>query len=148
SELLFGDKPGRWQDRETKNWKDDQGREHEGYKSVWAWEEKKVQVTQLVEVVPGEQSRLLDTCLVRDQIENHDKVPHLVGVRFLLDTWIGRNDGVPFTIPGQPGLCDTQMEFHSPAEVPDFIQALEFSDLKKPGTVAHVKLKLPGREPP
>ena len=82
-------------------------------------------MTQFVEVVPGEQSRLLDTCLVRYVIENQDGAAHTVGIRFLLDTYIGSNDGVPFTIPGAANLCDTQMEFNSTAEVPDFIQALE-----------------------
>jgi hypothetical protein len=147
-EFLFGEKPGEWVERAATAWQDEQGRAHEGCRSTWAVDEKKVKVTQFVEVVPGEQSRLLDTCLVRYVLENEDRKPHSVGLRFLLDTWIGRNDGVPFTIPGQPGLCDTQAEFNSPVEVPDFIQALEFEDLQKPGTVVHVKLKLPGREPP
>ena len=69
-------------------------------------------------------------------------------MRFLLDTFIGSNDGVPFTIPGEAGLCDEKLEFGSPDKIPDFIQALENEDLAHPGTVAHVKLKLGGREPP
>ena len=50
--------------------------------------------------MPGEQSRRLDTCLVRYVIENTDVRSHRVGLRFMLDTFIGANDGVPFTIPG------------------------------------------------
>jgi hypothetical protein len=60
----------------------------------------------------------------------------------MVDTFIGANDGVPFVIPGQPGLLDTKREFDS-KDVPDFIQALEYPDLQNPGTVAQMGLKLP-----
>jgi hypothetical protein len=51
---------------------------------------------------------------------------------------------VPFTLPGSKDLCNTQKEFNTPEEVPDFIQALEYEDLQNPGTVAHVQLRLGG----
>src|SRR5262249_24743860 len=139
AERLFGSEPGHWQETEVKGWQDDQGRRHDGVKSVWGWGEKPVVVTQFVEIVPGEQLGITDTCLVRYLIENHDTAAHEAGLRFLLDTYIGANDGVPFTIPGASGLCDDKMEFNAPEQVPDFIQALENEDLAKPGTVAHVK---------
>src|SRR5262249_43045720 len=64
------------------------------------------------------------------------------------DTYIGANDGVPFTIPGAAGLCDTQATFDGD-RVPDFIQALEHDNLSNPGTVAHVQFRLGGAvEPP
>ena len=75
-------------------------------------------------------------------LRNAGTVGHKVGLRFMLDTYIGENDGVPFTIPGKAGLCDTQQVFNTPAEIPDFIQALEHADLKNPGTVAHLTLKV------
>jgi hypothetical protein len=62
-------------------------------------------------------------------------------LRFLLDTWIGENDGVPFTIPNKPGLCSTKQRFDRPEEVPDYIQALENDSLLSPGTVAHLQFK-------
>src|SRR5207253_362165 len=77
-----------------------------------------------------------------------DSEAHRVGLRFLLDTYIGTNDGVPFLLPGAQSLCDTDHAFDSPAEVPDFIQALERPNLVKPGTIAHVQLRLGGLEPP
>ena len=88
-----------------------------------------MQVTQTVEIVPGEQSGRLDTCLVRYTLHNTDSVAHEVGLRFLLDTFIGNNDGVPFTIPGKAGLCSTRQSFERPEEVPDYIQALEQDSL-------------------
>jgi hypothetical protein len=70
-------------------------------------------------------------------------------LRFLLDTFIGQNDGVPFTIPGLPGLCSTRRRFDQPKEVPDYIQALEEEDLSAPGTVAHIQFRVSNAvEPP
>jgi hypothetical protein len=69
----------------------------------------------------------------------------------LLDTYIGGNDGVPFTIPGDSELCDTLKDLPAQAKdkkVPDFLQALEKPDLAHPGTVAHVRLKLEKLDPP
>jgi hypothetical protein len=137
----FGDWPGRWQDRDVGLGKTPGGRKRDGRKSVWIYDRERLLVTQSVEVVPGEQSPLLDTCLARYRIENQDGRPHTVGLRFLLDTYIGANDGVPFTVPGARELCDTQMEFGRAEQVPDFIQALERGDLTNPGTVAHVRFR-------
>jgi hypothetical protein len=104
-----------------------------------------VQVTQTVEIVAGDQSRLLDTCLVLYRLENLDQRPHDVGLRFMLDTYIGANDGVPFTLPDEKDLCDTLHDYDKPEKVPAFVQALEKEDLLKPGTIAHLKLRLGGR---
>jgi hypothetical protein len=102
----------------------------------------KLSVTQEVVVIPGEQTGLPDTCLVRYALRNGDDRPHRVGLRFLLDTFIGGNDGVPFLIPGQRELCDTMLKFDRLEAIPDFIQALERQDLEDPGTVAHLQLRL------
>jgi hypothetical protein len=119
-------------------------------KGVWVWNGK-IQVTQALDVVPSQQpvdvggtpKRLLDTCLVGYQIQNLDSRPHRVGLRVMIDTLIGGNDGVPFTVPGKQGLVNTFANFRG-ADVPDFIQALEIPDLRAPGTVAHMSLKLGG----
>jgi hypothetical protein len=104
---------------------------------------------QPVEVAPGMQKRLVDTLLIHYTIFNRDARPHTVGLRTEVDTLIGNNDGVPFTVPGLPGLVDTFRDFTTPKEVPDFIQALEVPNLQNPGTVAHMTLKLGGGiEPP
>ncbi len=118
------------------------GRARDGLASSWWLPEEKIAVTQEVEIVAGEQSRRLDTCLVRYLIENKDTRGHQVGIRFMLDTFIGFNDGVPFTIPGAAGLCDTKKLFTTSAEVPDFIQALEKDDPRDPGTVAYLQFRL------
>lgn len=140
--------PGRWQDRDLPLGNDSSGQVRLGRKSIWVYDDHHVAITQTVEIVRGGQSRLLDTCVVRYRIENHDRQPHRVGLRFLLDTFIGANDGVPFTIPGSAQLCDTTLDRRG-AAVPDFIQALEREDLRDPGTIAHVQLRVGGPvEPP
>lgn len=145
---FFGSWPGRWQDRDLPLGTDSDGRERLGRKSVWMYDREQVRITQIVEIVAGQQTRLLDTCLVRYRIENTDDRPHRVGLRFLLDTYIGANDGVPFTIPGTNQLCDTRRDFNRPQEIPDFIQALEHESLKEPGTIAHLQLRVGGLEAP
>lgn len=116
---------------------------------------ERIVVTQEVRVVPGEPvevtpenfKRLLDTCLFHYKVENHDVRQHEVGLRYLLDTYIGSNDEVPFTLPNQPGLIDTSKELVGP-DVPDFMQVLETSDLKNPGLIAQLNLRLGKYEPP
>jgi hypothetical protein len=150
-ERLFGGAGGRWEESAARGWKDDQGQDHDGVRSVWVCDDRKVRVTQFVELVRGDQSNLLDTCRVRYRVENRDGKEHRVGLRFLLDTYIGGNDGVPFTVPGESELCDTGKDLPGPAagdQVPDFLQALEKPDLAHPGTVAHLRLKLEGLPPP
>jgi hypothetical protein len=125
-------------------------------KFIWQHNLSRVEITQVLDIVPsmqpadvgGVQKRLLDTCLVAYQIENKDTRPHTVGFRMQVDTLIGNNDGVPFAVPGLPGLVNTSADYWAD-KVPDFIQALEFPDVRNPGTVAHMTVKLGrGFEPP
>ncbi len=109
-------------------------------------------VTQTVQIIPGEAyetaagtgvyKRPLNTCLIKYKVENRDAKTHKIGLRVMIDTLIGQNDGVPFTIPGVPGLVSSSKDFRGHAEIPDFIQALERADLDHPGTVVQMNLKL------
>ncbi len=141
-EYFFGQSPGEWVEMQSKLQGETEGQQRNGLASVWSLPDDTLRVTQEVEIVPGAQSRRLDTCLVRYILENRDTRPHRVGIRFMLDTYIGSNDGVPFTIPGASDLCDTKMAFPTPQRVPDFIQALENDDLRNPGTVAYLQFRI------
>jgi hypothetical protein len=118
--------------------------------SVWESEFGKIRITQAVEIVVGEQTRLYDTVLVKYLVENRDDKPHTVGLRVMLDTFIGSNDGVPFLVPAtatKPAHLVDKMEVVPQKDLPDYIQALESSDLTdKQATVAVVGLKLRGCE--
>jgi hypothetical protein len=159
-DVPFGGPAGRWIGDMQQN-----SGLYGGKKSVWLYTDSRgqtkvqVQVTQLVELIPGEPvedprnksklKRYLDTVRVRYLIENKGSDDAQVGLRMLLDTMIGDNDGVPFTVPGRSGLVGKMAEFPTAKEVPDFIQVLENADLKNPGVVAFLNLKLGGTvEPP
>jgi hypothetical protein len=98
-----------------------------------------------VEVSPGVVKQAYDTCLVRYEIVNQDKKHHRVGLRLLLDTFIGENDGPTFAVPGLPDLVDSQKDFRPPHRVPDFVEALERPSIENPGTVAHIIFRLGGK---
>jgi len=119
--------------------------------SVWESEYGRIRVRQEVEIVVGEMTRLYDTAVIKYQITNRDGTPHTVGLRVLLDTLIGANDGVPFYIPptvDKPARFVSTQEVFGQKDIPEFIQALETGDLTDPnGTVAVVGLKLRGFEP-
>ncbi len=138
-----GDWPGRWQDGQRDVRLPATAYSTEGRRSTWVYDAVRVEVTQTVEIVRGLQSNLLDTCLVRYRLHNNDNRPHRVGIRFLLDTYIGGNDGVPFLVPGASALCSTSLDF-SRNQVPNFIQALENEDLAHPGTIAQVGFRVGG----
>jgi hypothetical protein len=140
--------PGRWLSRDERLGSDSHGNPRSGRRSVWVYDAQKIEVTQTVELVAAEPSGDLDTCVVRYRLDNRDDQPHDVGLRFLLDTYIGGNDGAAFLIPGASRLCDTSLVLQG-AEIPQYIQACEWPDLAKPGTVARLSLRLgSGIEPP
>ena len=141
-EAIFGQPPGEWVEMRGKLKGETAGRPRDGLASSWLLPDGKLKVTQEAEIVAGTQSRRLDTCLVRYTLENRDTRAHRVGIRFMLDTYIGANDGVPFTIPGASDLCDTKMMFNTPSKVPDFIEAQEKEDPRNRGTVAYLQFRI------
>lgn len=136
-EYLFGHVPGKWVEMEAKLGKDNQGKNRLGRKSVWLFDPK-IEVTQTVEIVPGAVTGKMDTCRVHYQIENKSDKEHEVGLRFLLDTYIGSNDGAPFIVPFQKNLCEKEMVFDEPKDIPPVIFALERMKLNEPETIAQL----------
>lgn len=116
------------------------------WESTMRFGDQGVDVTQTVLLVPG-QTGDLDTCLVYYTLWNRSKTDHTVELRVMLDTYIGANDGVPFTVPGTKGFLDKMQDF-SDKKMPDYIEAVENpDDPKNPGTIARLGLKgirLPG----
>src|SRR5437588_12816023 len=95
-----------------------------GQVAAMDFKREKVRITQHVEVVPGK-SRLLDTCLIYYIIKNNDTQPRSVGLRVMLDTYIGDNDGVPFLVPGERDFLTTMHDYKTRAEAPPYLEAVE-----------------------
>jgi hypothetical protein len=111
-----------------------------GWVSTMNFKQEQIRVTQHVQVVPG-QTMLLDTILIWYKVHNYGTVPQNVAVRFLLDTFIGDNDGVPFTVPGSKGFVTTQAEYKG-SDVPDYLEVVEQPENEKdPGTIARLGLR-------
>jgi hypothetical protein len=108
--------------------------------ATWAYDDSGVQIIQVVQIVPGAQTGLLDTCLVRYSVENVGTVPRDVGLRVLFDTFIGAEDGVPFLVAGRKGLLTKPTAF-TEKQIPSHMEALERPDPASPGTVAYMGLK-------
>jgi hypothetical protein len=132
--------PGRWLVRDEPLGVNARGTARTGRRSVWVYDAQKVEVTQTVELVTSEESGDLDTCVVRYRLDNKDHQTHRIGLRFLLDTFIGDNDGVPFLIPGERQLCDTMLILRGDG-IPQYIEACERENLSDPGTVARLLLR-------
>ena len=108
-----------------------------------------VEPSDPVQIPSGEYKRLLTNCLVRYTIHNRDpKRTHSVGLRVLMDTCIGNEDGVPFTLPGVSEVISTKRDFRGP-DVPDFVQVLEHPSLQDPGIILQLNLRFSNKlEPP
>jgi hypothetical protein len=140
-EILFGHAPGKWVAMEAKLADDPHGNPRLGRKSVWVTPDK-IQVIQTVEIVRGLLTGKLDTCRVNYEVENQGKTPRKVALRYLLDTFIGSNDGAPFIVPKLEWLCETQWEFNDPVKIPPYVFALEQLKLADPGVAAKIGLRL------
>lgn len=98
-----------------------------------------VDVTQEIEVVESTTTALPDTAKIKYTVVNNGKAPHSVGVRVVVDTMLGQNDGAPFRIAETSILTDT---VYKRGELPEFWQA--FDTLSQPHVIAQGTLK--GRE--
>lgn len=83
----------------------------------------------IVDTVTGQP----DTVEIVYTLTNEDSRNHTVGLRIMLDTLIGTNDGAPVFIPGQP-LSNFEQTYQGPT-VPDFWYAFENNSVLNPGLV-------------
>lgn len=116
---------------------------------AFEWEVGRVRFEQVAEFEAGPVSRKMDTVRVRYKMTNTDPtVAHTAGVRLMIDTLIGSNDGVPFFIPGRQGVIDRYVSLKG-QEVPETVLALERPVLDDPTvTVAQFRFadgEKPGR---
>lgn len=90
-----------------------------------------IDVTQELSIVRGHSSRMLDAVGIAYRISNKGATAHQVGLRILLDTKLGANDGAPMRAGAHEISSPTML---SGKDIPDYWQA--FDDLQKPTVVS------------
>ena len=110
------------------------------------WEYEGIRVTQTLDYVLGASGQG-DTVRIEYVLLNDDSVSHDIGLRIMIDTLIGNNDGVPFVIPGREGITTQAVDLQG-TEIPDSIRALEIPDLVNPGVIVNLTLKGLDATPP
>lgn len=102
-----------------------------------------VVVTQTLSITSGPVSGLFDTLKIVYGIENNDSVSHKVGIRVVLDTLLGDNDGAPFKV----GERSIQRELMLTGDkIPEYWIA--FDSLDNPGVVSRGTLRGRGLSAP
>jgi hypothetical protein len=89
----------------------------------------------------------VDTAQIKYVLTNRGGARKEVGLRIMVDTLIGDNDGVPFVVPGQEGIVSRAIDLRGD-QVPDFVQALESPNLAEPGVIVHLTLRGADATPP
>ena len=99
-----------------------------------------IEVTQELSIIRNPLSRVYDTAMIDYQVKNTGKEPHKVGLRIMMDTLLGSNDGAPLRL-GE-GAYRTEKRFAG-KERADYWQA--FDQLPHPSIVAQGVLSDPTR---
>ncbi len=93
-------------------------------------------VTQRLSFIRSATTRMKDTALIQYDLTNKGGEPHTVGLRLLLDSLLGTNDGAPFRAAAQAITTETIL---SGSAVPDFWQA--FDKLQEPKVIIEGRLR-------
>lgn len=98
-----------------------------------------VEAEQTLSFTRSSTTGLKDTARIAYKLTNRDTTAHRVGMRLLLDTMLGANDGAPFRIRERAVTTDTLFRRDA---MPDFWQA--FDSLSDPEVMSQGTLKGPG----
>ncbi len=104
-----------------------------------SWKLGPIQVWQVLSLTRSSTTGLLDTAQIEYHVENLDSVPHMVGVRLMLDTMLGSNDGAPFRVDDR-GITTDSVYYKQ--NMPQFWQA--FDSLARPQVMSQGTLTGPG----
>ena len=103
---------------------------------VSSWQTGPIEITQHLRFARSTTTGLQDSARIEYELHNTDNITHLVGLRVMLDTMLGLNDGAPFRVNDRALLSDTV--FYSNA-MPEFWQA--FDSLSNPQVMAQGTLR-------
>lgn len=104
---------------------------------------KIIAVEQILDITSSPSTGALDTARIRYVYENRGDHPVEVGLRVLLDTMLGSNDGASFRVGDHEVTADYALDR---GEMPDFWQA--FDSLDNPAVIAQSTLKGGAVTPP
>jgi hypothetical protein len=104
-----------------------------------AWRMGPIEVWQILSLTRSSTTGLMDTAQVEYHVENLDSISHMVGVRLMLDTMLGANDGAPFRVDDRGITTDSVYYGHN---MPHFWQA--FDSLANPQVMSQGTLTGPG----
>ncbi len=71
------------------------------------WRLGPLKVWQILTITRGSTTGLMDTARIEYHLENEDSISHFVGLRLMLDTMLGSNDGAPFLVEDKQVDSDT-----------------------------------------
>lgn len=103
------------------------------------WSVNMIEISQKLRFVKGPTTGNMDTVEISYSVLNKDDKVHTVGVRIMLDTYLGKEDGAPFRIP-QLGNITTENMLQG-KDVPEYWYS--FDDLGAPTVRAQGTLILP-----
>ena len=109
---------------------------HEEREIRAAWRMEDILVTQILSFAAGITTGEMDTARIEYVVTNEGSRTRNVGLRIMLDTMLGANDGAPFQVSGEALLTD--MAFRG-ASIPDYFQA--FDSLANPQVVSQGTLR-------
>ena len=96
----------------------------------------KIMVTQKLSITRGDASKIFDTVKISYIIENNDTIPHNIGLRIILDTMLGANDGSPFRVYDRNIIDEEQLIGE---DIPKFW--VTFDSLENPSVIARGTLQ-------
>lgn len=104
-----------------------------------SWKLGPIQVWQVLSITRSSTTGLLDTAQIEYHVENLGSESHLVGLRLVLDTMLGANDGAPFRVEDRALTSDS---VYYAQNMPEFWQA--FDSLSNPQVMSQGTLTGPG----
>jgi len=105
-------------------------------RGVWRLGSSGVEVRQIITLVSGFSTGNPDTYLIEYEVVNSGNSAHQIGIRLMLDTMLGSNDGAPFQVPGTGSVISEQEWLDD--EMPFFF--FVFNDLQNPDVTAQGSL--------
>jgi hypothetical protein len=102
-----------------------------------------IEITQQLGFARSATTRVRDAALIFYEVKNTGSREHSIGLRIMLDTMLGSNDGAP--LRAGDSAIETATELIG-ADIPDYWQA--FDSLSEPAVISQGTLRGPGLTPP